>query len=307
MLINKYIFSIIIPHHNIPDLLVRCLNSIPRRDDIQIIVVDDKSDELYNKDLQIISNQFPYTEFIFLKQNKGGGYARNVGIKHAKGKYLLFADADDYFTYGLSAVLDDYLLSDVDVIYFDAISQDSDTYKISSRARHLNRMIRRYPKNTKDSERNLRYVFGEPWSKMVKRSIIEEYSIKFDEYNIHNDTKFSYLVGFYCKKMIVDQRAIYCVTTRLGSVSKVISLDRLLTRTRVFGEANQFYKAHQINYFEERALRPLIYFLYKGKLREYKMCISILKSCGMSSWELFFRQIIYPYLLTKKLMTKYSW
>ncbi len=37
------VFSIIIPHHNIPDLLGRCLRSIPERDDIQVIVVDDNS------------------------------------------------------------------------------------------------------------------------------------------------------------------------------------------------------------------------------------------------------------------------
>jgi len=303
---SNILLSVIIPHHNIPNLLTRCLYTIPVRDDIQIIVVDDKSEDCYLEDLKNIRHQFSYVDFIYLKENKGGGYARNVGLQHAKGRYLLFADADDFFTYGLYTVLDDYLKSDADVIFFDAISQDSDTYKISFRARHLNRMIRRYAKNTKESERNLRYVFGEPWSKMVKRSIVEEYSIKFDETNIHNDTKFSYLVGLYCKKMIVDQRAIYCVTTRQGSVSKVTSLDRMLTRTKVFGDANLFYKSHQINYFEERALRPLMFFLYKGKLREYKMCKSILKSCGMSSWELFYRQITYPFLLAKKIFLKYS-
>ena len=34
-------YSIIIPHYNIPDLLRRCLESIPQRDDVQVIVVDD--------------------------------------------------------------------------------------------------------------------------------------------------------------------------------------------------------------------------------------------------------------------------
>ena len=34
-------FSIIIPHYNIPDLLMRCLESIPVSEDIQVIVVDD--------------------------------------------------------------------------------------------------------------------------------------------------------------------------------------------------------------------------------------------------------------------------
>jgi len=36
-------FSIIIPHKEIPDLLMRCLRSIPVSEDIQVIVVDDNS------------------------------------------------------------------------------------------------------------------------------------------------------------------------------------------------------------------------------------------------------------------------
>ena len=40
-------YSIIISHKNIPDLLSRCLDSIPKREDIQIIVVDDNSEDQY--------------------------------------------------------------------------------------------------------------------------------------------------------------------------------------------------------------------------------------------------------------------
>ena len=36
-------YSIIIPHKNSPDLLKRCLESIPDRTDIQVVVVDDNS------------------------------------------------------------------------------------------------------------------------------------------------------------------------------------------------------------------------------------------------------------------------
>ena len=36
---EEIVYSIIIPHKNIPDLLRRCLDSIPQRPDIQIIVV----------------------------------------------------------------------------------------------------------------------------------------------------------------------------------------------------------------------------------------------------------------------------
>ena len=36
-------YSIIIPHYNVPNLLLRCVRSIPVREDIQVIVVDDCS------------------------------------------------------------------------------------------------------------------------------------------------------------------------------------------------------------------------------------------------------------------------
>lgn len=38
-------YSIIIPHKNIPKLLRRCLDTIPRREDVQVIMVDDNSDQ----------------------------------------------------------------------------------------------------------------------------------------------------------------------------------------------------------------------------------------------------------------------
>lgn len=40
---EKLMYSIIIPHKNIPHLLQRCLDSIPQRKDVQIIIIDDDS------------------------------------------------------------------------------------------------------------------------------------------------------------------------------------------------------------------------------------------------------------------------
>ena len=51
---TSFRYSIIIPHKNIPELLIRCLNSIPDREDIQIIVIDDNS-----TDADIYSVMYP--------------------------------------------------------------------------------------------------------------------------------------------------------------------------------------------------------------------------------------------------------
>lgn len=49
-----YQYSIIIPHYNIPHLLERCLWTIPKRSDTQIVVVDDKSNDENLQELKSI-------------------------------------------------------------------------------------------------------------------------------------------------------------------------------------------------------------------------------------------------------------
>ena len=71
-------YSFIIPHHNTPELLARCIYSIPNRDDVEIIVVDDNSDE----DKKACSSRLDVRIiFIDKEHTKGAGHARNVGLE----------------------------------------------------------------------------------------------------------------------------------------------------------------------------------------------------------------------------------
>src|SRR5690554_2433886 len=90
-------YSIIIPHKNIPELLDRCLKSIPIRDDVQVIVVDDNSDPDKVDFFEFPGLNRHNTDVYFTKEKKGAGYARNVGLTKAIGKWLIFSDADDFF------------------------------------------------------------------------------------------------------------------------------------------------------------------------------------------------------------------
>jgi glycosyltransferase involved in cell wall biosynthesis len=85
--------TIIIPHLNQPDALIRCLNSLERQDfdggDLEIIVVDNGS----HQSLDQIARQFQGVRF--LEQSAPGpGLARNVGVAAASADILLFIDAD---------------------------------------------------------------------------------------------------------------------------------------------------------------------------------------------------------------------
>lgn len=244
---NMYNYSIIIPHHNIPKLLERLLYSIPIRDDLEVIIVDDNSDkEIVDFEL------FPglgrkNCKVIFDKKGGGGGYARNVGLKEATGKWILFADADDFFNYCLNEILDYYIDNDNDIVYFKVNSLDSDNYSISNRGNNrLNLFIDHYEENKERYTTLLKYKCGEPWSKIIKKEIIDKNHITFEETNIHNDHRFGYMIGYHARKVDVDKRSLYCVTTRKISVSKNTTNKALLTRIRIFGEAENFIRSHKI-------------------------------------------------------------
>lgn len=244
----EYNYTIIIPHYNIPRLLRRLLCSIPNHDDLQIIVVDDCSNKNI-EELQILKEKFNYVKWLSTGTNGGGGKARNIGLKHAKGKYIIFADADDIFELEFKQSLEDYVDKDYDIIYFDGVSRDSETNELSNRTNHLTNYIYNYIQGSDTNASGLRYLFGEPWCKFIRRRIIEENQIRFDEIPIHNDTTFAYLIGFYCKKLNVDRRKIYCVTTRKGSVSGSIGDDKILNRIDVFSREEKFLTNNKINTF----------------------------------------------------------
>lgn len=88
--------SAIITTHNRINLLKRAIESVLNQTypNIELIVVDDAS----NDGTEVYCNNLPLQYIYIAKQeSKGGNYARNQGIKAAKGTYIAFLDDDDYW------------------------------------------------------------------------------------------------------------------------------------------------------------------------------------------------------------------
>jgi len=212
------LFSIIIPHYNIPDLLMRCLKSIPVSEDILVIVVDDNSPDADTYLERYPELSRPCLEFIRAPKNGGAGYARNIGLDYAKGKWLLFADADDFFVDNMHDIISMYAESDADVIYFRKRAVFSDILNCkSSRSGYVDEIMDIYLKT--GDELPLRTRYYAPWGKMIKKSLIEKYNIRFEEIRYANDTLFSAHIGCYAKKIEAIDTVLYVVTSREGSLN----------------------------------------------------------------------------------------
>lgn len=256
-------FSIIIPHKNIPDLLVRCLNSMPRRDDLQIIIVDDNSIEVDTIERQIKDIGYSSIEFYRTKKAKGAGYARNVGIGKAVGDWLLFVDADDIVTPDLEKIFNHLIYSTSDIVYFDVCSKDSGTLIENLECKEYNSVI----KNGRD---NIRFNIEVPWGKAIRHAFIKQHQIRFEEVPCSNDTRFSVLCDYYAKAIEVMPIVGYCWMTRSNSLWHTQTVNSLKTRMKVMLRLRNFMKRNKEEFLLSKYEAKAYSFLIKIKQQSLK-------------------------------------
>jgi glycosyltransferase involved in cell wall biosynthesis len=93
------IISIIVPVYNVEKYLPKCLDSLLKQgldsNQYEILIINDGSTDGSGT----IANEFAKKHSqikVIDQENAGLGAARNIGIKHAIGKYIQFVDSDDY-------------------------------------------------------------------------------------------------------------------------------------------------------------------------------------------------------------------
>lgn len=91
----KPLVSVVIPNFNGKKTIEKTIGSIYRQGIgwMEIIVVDDRSTD---NSINIIKERFPSVRIIACRGKKYAAGARNIGIRHASGKYILFLDSDAY-------------------------------------------------------------------------------------------------------------------------------------------------------------------------------------------------------------------
>lgn len=95
-----YKVSVIVPVYNTVNFLEKCLLSLVNQtlDEIEILVVNDGSQDNSQQIIEEFRENFPGKIFGFTKENGGLSDARNFGIERANGEFIGFVDSDDYIS-----------------------------------------------------------------------------------------------------------------------------------------------------------------------------------------------------------------
>ncbi len=200
----KMTYSFIIPHHNNPELLNRCLSSIPVRNDIEIIVIDDNSLPDKKPNIERIDVK---TYYIDAEHHTGPGGARNLGIENANGRWILFADCDDYYSDGFISILDKYKDSDSDILFYGM------SLKEGRFDNGYETCVQKYLQNPSDYNlRMVKHIFQGPVNFMIRLDLVKQTNIRFDDGYLGEDAIFHHKIAMSAKKCEVTADKIYVVT-----------------------------------------------------------------------------------------------
>lgn len=117
----EYLFSIIVAIYNTEPFLDDCINSVINQDldfedNVQLILVNDGSTDCSLDIALKYQDSYPNNIIVLSKENEGTASARNLGLKHATGKFVNFLDSDDLLSENaLSAVKDFFSEHDVNI------------------------------------------------------------------------------------------------------------------------------------------------------------------------------------------------
>ncbi|MFC9281852.1 CDP-glycerol glycerophosphotransferase family protein [Streptomyces collinus] len=216
-------FSVIVPCFKVQGFLRECLDSVLLQSfgDLELIAVDDCSPDDCGAILDEYADRDPRVKVLHLPENVGLGRARNAGLPHATGDYLLFLDSDDTLTPGALRATADRLAEadDPDVLVFDYAR----TYWWGGTRRNALAHV------LAEAGADTFTVAGRPeildllmvvWNKVYRRDFVEEHGFAFPP-GYYEDTPWTFPVLLSARRIAVLDRI--CLNYRQRRQGNILS------------------------------------------------------------------------------------
>lgn len=193
--------SIIVPAYNAEDVIRRGIYSLLNQtyENIEILCIDDGSADHTLEILKQIQAQDARVR-LFSQQNSGPAKARNVGLQNARGKYIMFMDADDSFSPQMCQIM----LHTI---------QDKNVDLVMCNTKTIGRNFGNYSFPFNEGKFNIdlhirKYTNVWLWNKIFKMDIIKEKQLSFPDGHKSDDTVF-------VENYLIVARTIYFLNQKL--------------------------------------------------------------------------------------------
>lgn len=210
---NTVKVSVIIPVYNAEEHLRQCLDSVLGQTlkEFEVLCVDDGSTDGSQNILKEYEAKDTRLHMI-CQANAGAGAARNTGLRQAKGKYLLFLDADDFFEPDmLEAAYEQAETYRADFVVFnsDQYHMDKKEFLKINWALRMKDIPPYMPFTYRQLADNVFKTFvGWAWDKLYLRSFVEEHDLWFQEQRTTNDMLFVFSALVAAKRIAVVNRVL---------------------------------------------------------------------------------------------------
>lgn len=244
--------SVIVPAYNVEDCIEKSLNSIINQSykDLEIIVINDastdKTKEIVNnfskKDKRIISLNHT--------KNKGVSAARNLGLEHATGDYILFVDSDDLLVKdAISKMVDISIKYDSDFVdnyhLFVYTKKNKKDIKFTEKKLPKKLLILGNIKENPKIITMSTYITG----KLIKRNLLD--GLSFDEsLRCYEDMVLEHQVKSRIKNYAFMSEIVYIYCQRPTSLINSLGKNHLCF-IDASKKVKEIYKNHENNIKEE--------------------------------------------------------
>lgn len=210
--------SIIVPVYNAEEFLGESLTCLLQQtmEDFEILCIDDGSTDT---SLEILKHYASLDKriHIFSQENKGAGAARNYGLKHAKGRYCFFFDADDLCVSNLlteTVTVAEQEDADIVAFHFSRFSKEATSeFRVGVHESWLQTNVKTF--NYLDCPARIMSIINPtPWNKLFRTSFIREHNFYFEEISSCNDITFSAVTAAAARKIAIVPKAL--VQYRIG-------------------------------------------------------------------------------------------
>lgn len=303
---SRPLISAVIPAYNRENTLTTCINGILNTsyEDFEIIIVDDGSTDNTLEVCNQIAEKHSKVR-IYTQANAGVSAARNTGILHAAGEYIIFIDSDDTMFPNAIGLIAESLQDNVDLLMYTQNSTSAEE------AEHLPlQTLQHAAKTRKSGNKNIiSWIFEEynprhhdyfcVITKAFKTSIIRNNSILFkQDVSLGEDQIFVCEYLKYIQTLTFVEQAYACVltwaselrATGLGSGlrSPENFLYNQLKNHEAINDLYQFSKLECVNNYAGNYIidRPITRILFRHTCMAYKSPYTIRELAAFTSKEI---------------------